>query len=511
MSSSAGTAAAAAAGHDTGKGTAKGNGSHTSTASATSSSKNNAQAAHLLPQYHPESKYQEPWKDPYLTLFDVHRQPRRIMNHPHQRVSLPLKLLGNEFQCPICLGYMKQTSIVMECLHRFCRDCIQKCLRLGKKQCPSCRIHIPSRRSLRPDPKFDLLIQHICGDLDSLEQQEEKEIEHLNRTKYMNNAAQESRRRSMLAQALNRKKVVSKQDSRTTTATQSGTTSPVPMDNTTAAAADTRLSFGGGGGAVSGAMNTTVATTTTATGTTSEGFSGSHVGSSQSHKSTTTSTTTTTTTTAAFLNQYHRRRRKDTQPSSITHLKPSELIEFQLKRHPQERMVDRLQRELICMNKYATIKLIKVFLSRKLSYYPPSHFQLLSTVSDSSVILDDEITLEEVQRELYDNANAFLFSSQPLQPPPQAAAVYNTTSGPSSPGGGGSSITTTTTTAGAARPPPGDPHHPHHPPQQQPYKEEGLALQYRVLPPPVGAVARTSNNGKTLLRPTPGGRKIVTD
>ena len=83
------------------------------------------------------------------------------------------RLLNSDLTCPICLGILNKTKIVMEvfisyssstlsinsltrfflqCLHRFCADCIQKCLRVGKKECPSCRIHVPSRRSLRSTP-----------------------------------------------------------------------------------------------------------------------------------------------------------------------------------------------------------------------------------------------------------------------------------------------------------------------------------------------------------------------
>lgn len=92
----------------------------------------------------------------------------------------------------------------MECLHRFCGECIQKCLRLGKKECPSCRIHIPTRRSLRPDPTFDTLIQKIYGDLEELEEKVEKEIERMNKLKNMNNAYSESRKRGIMQQARNR-------------------------------------------------------------------------------------------------------------------------------------------------------------------------------------------------------------------------------------------------------------------------------------------------------------------
>ena len=53
----------------------------------------------------------------------------------------------------------------IECLHRFCAACIEKSLRLGLKECPTCRERCPSRRFLRPDPNFDALIAVIYPDL----------------------------------------------------------------------------------------------------------------------------------------------------------------------------------------------------------------------------------------------------------------------------------------------------------------------------------------------------------
>ena len=181
--------------------------------------------------FNPVSKWQEHVEVPGLTLFDIHREPRRENGDPTARVRLQLKVramrsrsippalpcrckiiisrmvavvgsmvpniapapelttfawiifffiffaviiiiidlyyyytrfclpcsahprslqvLGTEFHCPVCLGYIRNTRIVKECMHRFCHDCIEKCLRIGKKQCPQCRIHIPSRRSFR--------------------------------------------------------------------------------------------------------------------------------------------------------------------------------------------------------------------------------------------------------------------------------------------------------------------------------------------------------------------------
>jgi E3 ubiquitin-protein ligase RNF1/2 len=127
--------------------------------------------------YHPDSKWEEPYTDNHnLTLYDLNRNPCPVQN-PNRRITVvPMKSLNSEFICPICLGYFHKTSLVMECLHRFCDECIQKCLRLGcKKECPSCRIHIPSRRSLRHDPAFDLLLKHILGDVRVLEREEARQ------------------------------------------------------------------------------------------------------------------------------------------------------------------------------------------------------------------------------------------------------------------------------------------------------------------------------------------------
>ncbi|CAL5213318.1 unnamed protein product [Lathyrus oleraceus] len=87
-------------------------------------------------------------------------------------LMVDLSSLGKEIECPICLGIIRNTSTVMECMHRFCRDCIHKSIRLGNNECPVCRAHCPSRRSLRDDPTYDALIQVICPDIDKYEKEE---------------------------------------------------------------------------------------------------------------------------------------------------------------------------------------------------------------------------------------------------------------------------------------------------------------------------------------------------
>jgi len=265
------------------------------------------------PVFNPVSKWQEHVEVPGLTLFDIHREPRKENPDPSARVRMQLKVLSPEFHCPVCLGYIKNTSIVKECLHRFCRDCIQKCLRTGKKECPQCRVHIPSRRSLRPDKNFDDLIKSIYGDLEKLEKYEEEEITKLNKDKNMNNAYAESRKRGILYQAMQRKKRSSQM--------------PNEIEATNSRSPCT----------------------------------------------------------------------------FVLGLRESPLIDIILRRHPQETVVERLNREFIRTSKDMTISILKQFLGKKLSYQPYTHFQILTIAGGKSVVIDDDITLSLVQRDICDN------------------------------------------------------------------------------------------------------------
>ncbi|GMP74610.1 hypothetical protein CsSME_00031989 [Camellia sinensis var. sinensis] len=103
-------------------------------------------------------------------------------------VVVKLSEIRKEVQCPICLGIIRKTRTVMECLHRFCRKCIDKSMRLGtciffsyklicglqcrNNECPACRAHCASRRSLRDDPNYDALIAVLYPDIDKYEEQE---------------------------------------------------------------------------------------------------------------------------------------------------------------------------------------------------------------------------------------------------------------------------------------------------------------------------------------------------
>ncbi|XP_012572561.1 putative E3 ubiquitin-protein ligase RING1a [Cicer arietinum] len=92
-------------------------------------------------------------------------------------VTIDMSLVRKEVECPICLGIIRKTSTVMECLHRFCRKCIDKSMRLGNKECPSCRTHLASRRSLKDDPNYDILIATLFPNIDKFEEEEFASLE----------------------------------------------------------------------------------------------------------------------------------------------------------------------------------------------------------------------------------------------------------------------------------------------------------------------------------------------
>ncbi|XP_068500070.1 putative E3 ubiquitin-protein ligase RING1a isoform X2 [Phaseolus vulgaris] len=99
-------------------------------------------------------------------------------------VYVELLEIRKDVQCPICLGIIKKTRTVMECLHRFCRECIDKSMRLGNNECPACRTHCASRRSLRDDPNYDALIAALYPDIEKYEEEElEFREEEKNRNK----------------------------------------------------------------------------------------------------------------------------------------------------------------------------------------------------------------------------------------------------------------------------------------------------------------------------------------
>lgn len=116
-----------------------------------------------------------------LSLYELHRTPQDVIVD-NTEIAVSPRSLHSELMCPICLDMLKKTMTTKECLHRFCSDCIITALRSGNKECPTCRKKLVSKRSLRPDPNFDLLISKIYPSRDEYEAHQERVLAKLNKS-----------------------------------------------------------------------------------------------------------------------------------------------------------------------------------------------------------------------------------------------------------------------------------------------------------------------------------------
>ncbi|KAG5886169.1 hypothetical protein JTB14_024849 [Gonioctena quinquepunctata] len=116
-----------------------------------------------------------------LSLYELHRTPQETITD-NTEIAVSPRSLHSELMCPICLDMLKKTMTTKECLHRFCSDCIITALRSGNKECPTCRKKLVSKRSLRPDPNFDLLISKIYPSRDEYEAHQERVLAKLNKS-----------------------------------------------------------------------------------------------------------------------------------------------------------------------------------------------------------------------------------------------------------------------------------------------------------------------------------------
>ncbi|KAI8823362.1 uncharacterized protein EV422DRAFT_352040 [Fimicolochytrium jonesii] len=99
-----------------------------------------------------------------LTSYEQSRLPIPV-DDGDAEVSVPLKALNEELTCPVCRNLLRKTYVIVECMHRFCHDCIKEALQKGNKQCPACRCDCNSMRNLRQDWRFDALILTLYPDL----------------------------------------------------------------------------------------------------------------------------------------------------------------------------------------------------------------------------------------------------------------------------------------------------------------------------------------------------------
>lgn len=120
-----------------------------------------------------------------LSLYELHRTPQEAITDDTE-IAVSARSLQSELTCPICLDMLTNTMTTKECLHRFCAECIVTALRSGNKECPTCRKKLVSKRSLRPDPNFDQLVEKIFPNREEYEAHQESILDSISRSHSQN-------------------------------------------------------------------------------------------------------------------------------------------------------------------------------------------------------------------------------------------------------------------------------------------------------------------------------------
>ena len=101
---------------------------------------------------------------PTLKVIKVPGVPNVVDSSAHKALELLKALVRDEVECPVCLDNCTDTYINPACLHRFCGDCIKERLHKCNNECPSCRIHIPTKRTLLvKDTQFDNIVSYLLS------------------------------------------------------------------------------------------------------------------------------------------------------------------------------------------------------------------------------------------------------------------------------------------------------------------------------------------------------------
>ena len=189
-------------------------------------------------------------------------------------------------------------------------------------------------------------MRSIYGDVETLQRQEAKEIELLNRTQNMHNSAERSRTVGIMQQQKSRGKKRSEIEHEQT-GTGNGTMSSIAaLTPGSSSSRDKRLRHGLSSiSAVSSAQR---------------------------------------------------------PPLKIHGLERSALLGYYLQRHPQERRVDRLDKELLRTSKEMTICSLKKFLGAKLRHAPASDFQISCSIGGKQTVLEDTMTVGLVHEQISD-------------------------------------------------------------------------------------------------------------
>eukprot|EP00038_Savillea_parva_P013936 m.213393 g.213393 ORF g.213393 m.213393 type:complete len:306 (+) comp26562_c0_seq1:60-977(+) len=168
-----------------------------------------------------------------LSPYEQQRTPHTMITDD-RIVSLPMKELDAELVCPICLTLCSGTMTTMDCVHRFCGNCIMKSIRFDnrdEKKCPTCRKAIPSgHRSLRQDLAFENIIDNIYPDrqvYDEFEDEVQQRVRKFSNLNALTASMQEGMRQQAAQRTAARYKAVSpKEDTDATTSAPASASSP---------------------------------------------------------------------------------------------------------------------------------------------------------------------------------------------------------------------------------------------------------------------------------------------
>ncbi|KAG7593178.1 hypothetical protein ISN45_Aa01g019940 [Arabidopsis thaliana x Arabidopsis arenosa] len=83
--------------------------------------------------------------------------------------------LLKKVECPICLGILRKAQLCVECMTRFCKECIETSMK--DLQCPSSCVCFPKHHSLKDDKLVDAIISYL--DLDDNQYQKEVKVRGL--------------------------------------------------------------------------------------------------------------------------------------------------------------------------------------------------------------------------------------------------------------------------------------------------------------------------------------------
>eukprot|EP00477_Mikrocytos_mackini_P000244 GAHX01000258.1.p1 GENE.GAHX01000258.1~~GAHX01000258.1.p1 ORF type:complete len:105 (-),score=16.89 GAHX01000258.1:207-521(-) len=78
--------------------------------------------------------------------------------------EIPIGEVFSYIKCSVCLNFIQNATVTVNCMHRFCKPCIEQSLRKGKKECPYCKAFCASKRELKRDAEYQNFVDLFVKD-----------------------------------------------------------------------------------------------------------------------------------------------------------------------------------------------------------------------------------------------------------------------------------------------------------------------------------------------------------